>query len=223
MTNSPVPAPRCRACDGPTQPGFAHCFCCTAVVRQLHLPPVPVTAVTPYRLGDPTHRLLRGYKDAPLAEERASATASLADLVHRWLLDAGGDRLRARAGAGWDLVVGVPSSGRQGRPPVDAVIGSVPGLGRLHRPLLVRGPEPTGHLKASRRGFALHPGWRPDPGGRERRALVVDDTFVTGARAQSAAAALRSAGLEVVGVLVIGRVVDPGASPWQAAYWEGSR
>jgi adenine/guanine phosphoribosyltransferase-like PRPP-binding protein len=35
--------------------------------------------------------------------------------------------------------------------------------------------------------------------------LVVDDSVVTGARAQSAAAALRLAGAEVVGVVVLGR------------------
>ena len=37
--------------------------------------------------------------------------------------------------------------------------------------------------------------------------LVVDDTLITGSRAQSAAATLRIHGAHVVGILVLGRVV----------------
>jgi predicted amidophosphoribosyltransferase len=37
----------------------------------------------------------------------------------------------------------------------------------------------------------------------------VDDTIITGARAQSAAAALRLHGAEVIGVLALGRVLPP--------------
>jgi len=40
--------------------------------------------------------------------------------------------------------------------------------------------------------------------------LLVDDTWATGARAQSAAAALKAAGAGPVGVVVIGRWIDAG-------------
>jgi phosphoribosylpyrophosphate synthetase len=56
---------------------------------------------------------------------------------------------------------------------------------------------------------------------RGRRVLVVDDTWVTGARARSAAAALALAGAQVVAALVIGRAVDPDASPAVARWWSG--
>ena len=53
-----------------------------------------------------------------------------------------------------------------------------------------------------------------------RRVLVVDDTFSTGARAQSAAATLRRAGYEPAGVAVVGRTVEPDASAWARRFWE---
>jgi hypothetical protein len=205
-------------CDGPTQPDFVHCFCCTVLIGQLGQPLAPVTAVTPYRVGDGVHRLLRGYKDAPLAEERAAATARLVDLVRRWLAATGGRRLHARAGGGWAMVVGVPSSRRPGPAPVDALIRAVPELARLHRPLLRRGLRSTDHLVASRQGFSVPPANRYRRGDPRGPVLVVDDTYATGARAHSAVAAL-----EVAGVLVVGRVVDPTATPWQGAYWEASQ
>ncbi|HEX3840148.1 MAG TPA: hypothetical protein VHU85_05085 [Acidimicrobiales bacterium] len=168
----------CRVCDGPTQPGFGLCFCCSALVRRLRMPLAPVTAVTPYRVGDEMHRLLRGYKDGSDAEARSARAARLTGLLCRWLGDQPG-RLLARTGARWDVVVGVPSSHRPGSP-VDALVQGVPALARRHRPLLVQGTEATDHLVASRWGFAVagdDDTGKPIRGGR---ALAVDDSFTTG-------------------------------------------
>jgi adenine/guanine phosphoribosyltransferase-like PRPP-binding protein len=184
------------------------------------MPLAPVTAATPYRVGDEMHRLLRGYKDASEAEARSARAARLAGLLSRWLGNHRG-RLLARTGGPWDLVVGVPSSHRPGAP-VDALVQAVPALARKHRPLLVQGPEPTDHLVASRWGFAVAADHDLRNRTRGCRALVVDDSFTTGARAQSAVAALRMAGIRVAGVLVVGRVVAPETAPWQAAYWRST-
>jgi predicted amidophosphoribosyltransferase len=208
----------CRVCEGPTQPGFGRCYCCSTLVARLQMPLAPVTAVTPYRVGDEMHRLLRGYKDASEAEVRSASVDRLAGLFGRWLGDQR-SRLLARTGGRWDVVVGVPSSHRPGVP-VDALLRAVPALARTHRPLLVRGSEPTDHLVASRRGFEVTPGL--GGGSTGDRALVVDDSFTTGARAQSAVAALRAAGIRVAGVLVVGRVVAPDSASWQAAYWDST-
>ena len=102
----------------------------------------------------------------------------------------------------------VPSSVRPDSSPVDAIVERIAGLQDLHRRLLVRGPCPTDHLAADRRGFV------PAPGVdlrrlRNRDVLVVDDSVTTGARAQSAVAALRIAGAHVAGVLAVGRAVAP--------------
>jgi adenine/guanine phosphoribosyltransferase-like PRPP-binding protein len=185
------------------------------------MPLAPVTAVTPYRVGDEMHRLLRGYKDASEAEARSARTARLSGLLRRWLGNNCG-RLLARTGGPWDMVVGVPSSHRPGAP-VDALVQAVPALARQHRPLLVRGREPTDHLVASRWGFVVAADGDSANWTRGDRALVVDDSFTTGARAQSAVAALRMAGLRVAGVLVVGRVVAPETAPWQAAYWRSTQ
>jgi hypothetical protein len=169
---------------------------------------VPTVAMTNYRIGDAMHRRLRGYKDAPVAEVRRLVADQLASLVDSWMTS-NGTGLRRQFDSTWDVVATVPSSRRPVSAPVDAVISRVPQLDRLHRSLLVRGPAPIDHLVAARHGFEVNPRieqcWL-----RQRRVLVFDDSIVTGARAQSAAAALRLGGARAVGVLAIGRVVAPG-------------
>jgi hypothetical protein len=182
------------------------------------MPLAPVTAVVPYRLGDSTHRLLRGYKDSPVRDVRRRYTRRLACILDSWL-DERHHRLEARVGGSWDLVVTVPSSNRPTGTPVNALVDLVPSLAELHRSLLLRGPDRTDHLVPARRGFVID---SEAPFARDSRVLVVDDTFITGARAQSAVAALRIAGLRVAGVLVVGRVVAPEIGPSQAGYWTAS-
>jgi predicted amidophosphoribosyltransferase len=205
MTTAHAALAVCRVCAGPIRDRFAVCYCCETLIRQLQLPLVPVAAMTRYQIGDVMHRRLRGYKDAEVAEARATYAGRLASLVDTWLAT-NGTRLRRRFGSGWSVVASVPSSHRPAGAPVDAVIARVPRLERLRHPLLVGGTETTDHLVAARRGFEVRPGvdrsWL-----RNQRVLVVDDSLITGARAQSGAAALRLAGARVAGVVVIGRVV----------------
>jgi predicted amidophosphoribosyltransferase len=132
--------------------------------------------------------------------------AVLAERIGPWMADPG--PLRCRFGSTWDVITTVPSTRRPTSRPVEAVVAAVGTLARLHVPLLVRGQDPTGHLVASRHGFELATGAEPLR-LRGARVLVVDDSIVTGARAQSAAAALRLGGAQVVGVLALGRVVGP--------------
>jgi adenine/guanine phosphoribosyltransferase-like PRPP-binding protein len=70
-----------------------------------------------------------------------------------------------------------------------------------------------GHNVASDGGFVAH------TDVRGARVLVVDDTFTTGARAQSAASALQLAGARVVAIVPIGRVIDPNHGEHAQAYW----
>ena len=55
----------------------------------------------------------------------------------------------------------------------------------------------------------------------DRKVLVVDDTWTTGAHAQSASAALKSAGASRVAIVAIGRWFNPSyrdGGPWLAEH-----
>jgi len=53
--------------------------------------------------------------------------------------------------------------------------------------------------------------------------LLIDDTFTTGASIQSAASALQLAGANVVGAVVVGRVINPEFTPETKALWAKAR
>ncbi len=108
----------------------------------------------------------------------------------------------------------MPSTvGRNGQHPLRAAIHR---LGRFDRPwkerelpLLRPGPVPLREGRADPDGFTVT---EPVAG---RRVLLVDDALVTGARLQSAAAALRAAGATVVAGVVLGRLILPGSAAAQ--------
>jgi predicted amidophosphoribosyltransferase len=192
----------CRTCGSPARPGFADCFCCGSTRTQLRASLVPVVTVVDYVVGDSMHRLLRGYKDGPSGDLRVLRACALARRVQAWLAEqAKGD---SDAPPGWDVVTVVPSSQQREWSPAASLVGIVPELAVRYRSLLVRGPAPCDHLLAARSAFTVSPdvdrGWLG-----HRRVLVFDDSLTTGARAQSAAFALRRAGCAVVGVLAVGR------------------
>jgi hypothetical protein len=56
-----------------------------------------------------------------------------------------------------------------------------------------------------------------------RRVLLLDDTYVSGARAQSAAAALRLAGATAVLIVTLGRTLRPDRSALHEAFTERLR
>lgn len=202
METSPTTT-SCRICSAPVRTPFALCFCCDTLARQLQLPLVPLVAIAEFEPGDALHRRLRGYKDAAVVEVRAAHTARLAAMLEAWL-GTGAARRHLGPADEWDLVVTVPSSSRPAGDSVAAVVEAVPILAGRRRSVLRRGPAPTGHLRAARQGFVL----RPDLASHglfKTRVVLFDDSVVTGARAQSAAAALRLAGAQVLGVVALGR------------------
>ncbi len=109
------------------------------------------------------------------------------------------------AGAQFDSIVVVPSTrARAGRHPLEAAVERVTSLKGLVQPLLVPGTSPiTGHLQAEPNGYAA----LGEAGGRA--VLLLDDTFTSGARVQSAAHALAIGGARVVATLVSERVIAP--------------
>jgi hypothetical protein len=92
--------------------------------------------------------------------------------------------------------------------PLESVLGDAGAFSQTQLVRLAPG-EPTDHLSPSRGGFV--PCGTADLVGT--RVLLIDDCWVTGARALSAVVALRSAGADVAGILVLGRMLQAPGLP----------
>jgi hypothetical protein len=202
----------CAICHGCPRPGFTTCYSCARVTAQLRRPCFRVAPISLYAIPGGLHADLRRYKDGRDAGERRRSAAAVVSLLARFVFDHGECLRRSRAG-GWDFLTTVPSTDRPGPHPLGAALRMVPWLAEQHRSTLVRGAAPLGHNLASDDGFV------PVQDVRQARVLLVDDTYTSGARAQSAASALQLAGAWVVAVVPVGRVIDPGHGPHALAYW----
>jgi hypothetical protein len=186
-----------------------------APVLPAHLCPVPGSLYT----------VLMGYKESPVDEARRR----FARLVLRLFADFFVTHRRCLAEAiapGVDLVLPVPSSARPGRTPLEAVEGlgalcvaSVPPGARWAPRVLRRAEGDIGHMRPNPSAFAVNDSWRATVRGS--RVLLLDDTYVSGARAQSAAAALRRRGARSILVVPLGRVIRPERFAAHAAFMEG--
>jgi hypothetical protein len=158
--------------------------------------------------GGPLAEDLRQYKSDRVASAEA-ATARLRALLATFLAGRG-DSVWAAAGmaAGPTAVAVVPSG--QGRLGPHPLVGIVRSCVDLPLTRLAIAPE-----ESHSRG--VNPGWvRVGDPVTDADVLVVDDTWVSGGSAQSAAAALKLAGARRVAVVVLGRHVNP-ADPRSAA------
>ena len=174
-------------------------------------------------LPSPLYTVLMGYKESPVAEARgalrAHACAALGELLRR------PRRLRRRGSpaARPTSSLPVPSTFRPGGSPLAQVRRAGGRRVRGLRALLVHAtarPRPRAGRPhaAGRRAFAVRRRARARRRGRPAW-LLLDDTYVSGARAQSAAGALR-AGRAPPSVVVVplGRVLRPDRSPAHAAF-----
>jgi len=191
------------------------------VRRQLGTKLTPALPISLFAPGSPLHELLVGYKAAPSPRARHERQALLSRLVGEFLKL----HLPCILGKATDdrpatLAVPVPSSSGPrpswgGEHPLVGLLGAAlatePAL--CLAPVIVKGTATIGHLRANRQGFRLI---GPVAG---RRVLVFDDTYTSGACAQSAAAALAGAGAEVVAIVPIGRLVHPDHNRATGALW----
>jgi hypothetical protein len=135
--------------------------------------------------------------------DAAESAARLRELLAGYLTDHGRSVWAAAGMAAAPGAAAVVPSG-QGRPgghPLPGLVRSCTGI-----PLLGLSVAPG--RAAHRRG--VDPGWlrvEGPVGGAD--VLVVDDTWVSGGSAQSAAVALKLAGARRVAIIVIGRHVNP--------------
>lgn len=227
---TPVPAAGrpgvCRWCHGPARDRFALCLSCARVRAQLTAPCPLVAPVSLCQLGSPLYRKLWAYKAGrvtPGARHRAGIEV-VSLLVH--FLSCHAACISARAGGGWEVVTSVPSSrGRGGVHPLAQALAAAPeatpGFFELLR--APRSPRFDGGVPSGASGWGDHgPTLRSTGHNRAcddgfevlgtvagQRVLVLDDTFTSGARAQSASSALALAGAHVVAVVPVARVVRP--------------
>ena len=204
----------CRICHGWVRPGYSICFVCRMTRAAVAHPCDRVSVISLYRPGTTLHQILRGYKDesGPAQDVRRGHVAGL---IARHLWEHGSEI----APSGWNALVVVPSSsGRIGPHPLEVALAGTFLGAQVWPELLVAGPVPAGHRRAEERGFVVNPG--ADAGTLAgSRLVVVDDTWTTGARAQSAASVLRGAGASVEAIVALGRVVTPVVDAPSGRWW----
>jgi hypothetical protein len=202
----------CRTCRGPVGAGFARCYQCDLALSQAGR--LLADAVAPIGFavrGGPLAQDLRRYKsDRADFGERARSEARLRESFATFLRDEG-DALWREAGmsAGPSAAAVVPSG--QGRPGVHPLVGIVRSCVDLPLVRLSITTE-VAHIRG------VDAGWLRVTGAvAAADVLVVDDTWVSGGSAQSAAAALKLARARRVAIVDLGRHVNP-ADPSSARF-----
>jgi hypothetical protein len=192
---------RCRTCHGPARPGWARCFQC-----RLHAESAPglladVVVPVGYAVkGSEFAQALWRYKSG--RDGAQAAQSALRALLLVFLHDHGACVWRSAGLPASSHVSVVPSGrGRPGPHPLAELI--TPYLARPAAGLARAGPADPGGRDLDPARFRAA---RPLPGAA---VLLLDDTWTSGAAAQSAALALRAAGARYVAVVVLGRHVSP--------------
>jgi hypothetical protein len=204
--SAPPTPPDCEVCRGPVRPGYARCYQCEGHDLLGHGlladAVVPVSyAIKGTAFADDLWR----YKSRPVPA--VSARASVLALLLTFLHDHGTCVWQHAAMPPPGRVAVVPSgSGRPGLHPLLELVS--PFLRPPACPLAIRPGHQGRDLDLDRFRAAQVPAGAS--------VLLLDDTWVSGASAQSAAAALKLAGARHVAIVVLGRHVnpaDPAAAP----------
>lgn len=186
----------CEICFNFTD-GYRRCYACTH--NELWLDAVlPIS----YSVGlEQLHYALRSYKRGNGEAARRHQT-ELAAVLWRFI-DRHERCIATHVGArAFDLVTAVPSSDRDRdqEHPLHQIVGSLAAPTRdRHQRLLLRTDAPCATHEFSRERYAA----TKELNGAS--ILLIDDTWTTGASAQSAAAALKQSGAQRVAAIVVGR------------------
>jgi len=210
----PMPGPAadvCTVCHSSVFNGWSECKPCNDQRRVLGSTADAVAAVALAVDGEQLVRDLYAYKDArvdPAARQRL--IWGLGAVTYKWLhLHEGCLATAAGLEVGrFDVITSVPStSGREGEHPLVTMLTKI----------MVGSQERYAHLLAVQ---------RPELGVRDLQSdrfkaigdvpetvLIVDDSWVSGAKPQAAATALKEAGARAVGILTVGRWFKLGHPP----------
>jgi phosphoribosylpyrophosphate synthetase len=193
----------CDICHAAPNGDFARCYSCYETARKVTRPVDLVVPISLYVVGEQLHHVLRRYKDSPLPNVRDTFRTQVAALLGRFL-SSHTNCIEAAAGRSWQFLTTVPSSSnRIGTHPLVDAINMLPAFMAQLRSPLQPGAAPLSHNNSNDEGFVV------TENVGDQSFLLIDDTFTTGARLQSAASALQIARADVVAALVIGRVINP--------------
>jgi predicted amidophosphoribosyltransferase len=186
----------CETCFTFTD-GYTHCYACQHAERTLDA----VTPISYSIAGEQLHHVLAGYKRFG-GDVARRMQIELAAVLWRFLADH--ERcIAATAGVvSFPIVTTVPSSSRERdeRHPLRHIVGEIaaPTRDRYER-LLTRTVTPVEERAISAEKYVVAHQLSGEP------VLLIDDTWTTGANAQSAANALRDADAGPIALVVIGR------------------
>jgi predicted amidophosphoribosyltransferase len=191
----------CRRCFTFVDPGYSTCYPCRQMSQMLESY-VPIS----YSIAHgQLHRALAGYKRAGGSTARR-LQLGLGAVLWRFLVDHEPCLATAAGAPAFDLVTTVPSGDRQRDRvhPLPEIVGEIvaPTRDRYER-VLARSTKSVAERAFDREKCSVSR--RLD----DACVLLIDDTWTTGASAQSAAAALLDAGAAVVAAVTIGRHVNP--------------
>lgn len=193
----------CRTCRGPVGDDYTYCRPCFTHRRTLGRCVADLVVPISYAVRDQQHaHNLRMYKAQHPDSGRAQV--DLLALMHCFL--AGHARCLFGAGTRPAAVAIIPSTkGRPGTHPLSRISA---GLLSLPSAELIPNKAISGDCRDARRDwFTLKPTALTR---RKGAVLILDDTWTTGSRVQSASYTLKQAGYAPVTALVLGRWLNPG-------------
>jgi predicted amidophosphoribosyltransferase len=198
----------CAVCWTAIEPAYDVCFPCYTARRAFRAQDL-ADVVVPIALAVKREQLaheLWHYKYDTDATARARLEVQLAAVLWRFLGLHEAHVAQVVGVSQFDIVTTVPGTKeRDDEHPLARLVGRVIGQTRArYEQLLELGPSGTSESRA-----VLADRYRPTRTLTGRpSALLIDDTWTTGGRVQSAVLALRDAGVASVGVVVIGRHFD---------------
>lgn len=212
----------CEVCHTTCRPEWSRCYQCTQSLYALSDTADAVNFVALSVKGEQLAYELWLYKSGR-EQVRARPTLGLAAVFWRWL--AIHERCVARVARvdEFSMVTSVPSAGGRPDHPLSDIVGNiVQPTAHRYQTLLSANPELTNDRTPRDQRFL--PSGRVPAG---TSVLLVDDTWTSGAHAQSAASALKATGAGRVGIVALGRHFNreqPGEFHEPAdAYYRASR
>lgn len=188
------------------------CENCVEAKVALNREPLAVSVISLYRKPSSLRDVLTRYKGRDDEDDAfdPQCVRVVRSMLGRYLLEHG-DRLLAVAG-GIDGIVVVPSTQRPPPHPLENLVDSLD-LDLPRWSMLERGTGTLGFRQPNRDGY------RVTTSRESSRVLLIDDVYTTGARLNSAAAALNQAGHDTVASLILARRINTNYATEATQLW----